>query len=889
MSVKQVLLGFVVVGCVCGANAGSVLYQNDFSRRTSVVKPGPWRELNYVTGARLAYSYATTRYMYTDDLPWAEPTVSQDGWIQGGPGADNSDGAGGWFPGSYVLTNLAEECPGDTARPFGAFVFDAMTHTWCRLLQPIGNSFTNGVVRYTVDMRPPKWWGAKHYGSWAPIFRFYPAFRRDLRCPEIGSASEEYPCSIGFTRTGQTASLDNVLVQGANRNIRHGGTPLEGGEVTPGAWYRCHVEIDIDSETCLMSMDELGTTVPEWTTEPVEADVLKMASAVAWKDRMTSERGPIAGLAFQVEGVNSLGSVTNMPSFTNIRVEWKAPGASAFECCYENDFVTRRMRTLQAVTEAFDYPAIAERTEENAALAYGYDGVWGTNELPSANSSYLVVQKPLYGGASPEPVGFDGWRRIYSQGWGMPTIANYDGDNKFRVTWPYSDANGVFGCFAQPLGETITSGKVRLLVDVRTPDKFWFTSNSGLYVSLGDSRHYASCGNGSLDTCVSIAGIGCGDATLCYPEWKTNGTWPNGKDSFACEQTHWYRIETIADLDAKTFDYNLYDLDGATPETPVFGQAGLAFAASGVRAEVAALSLCAYGPGRDEAGAMLFDNVTVWKNWDAAEETGERIYFNDFTVRRRPSVRVSENLGDAPNLMADEKDRWTIRGGEASRVKRVLGANDNPCVAMSEISSKAFALQDFGEVFTRGVLAFTADLRPPTVWNRGDDGREASVYLGGAKMAQGDLQGDKDAIWKSAAALFGFDGGGAPWDAANVSHEVRAYAMSGNATERFEFTVVPAHWYRFRAKLNPKTRTYSVNAYDMGADHPDLDAPDGTLVGTLKNLAFVDASVDDLSTVCLRAVGVRAEEPWRAEDGGMAFFDNLKAECRGDGCLIVVR
>ena len=79
MSVKQVLLGFVVVGCVCGANAGSVVYQNDFSRRTSIVKPGPWRELNYVTGARLAYSYATTRYMYTDDLPWACARKSRGG------------------------------------------------------------------------------------------------------------------------------------------------------------------------------------------------------------------------------------------------------------------------------------------------------------------------------------------------------------------------------------------------------------------------------------------------------------------------------------------------------------------------------------------------------------------------------------------------------------------------------------------------------------------------------------------------------------------------------------------------------------------------------------------------------------------------------------------
>ena len=44
MKTKQLILGAALAGAVCGLDAKTVIYSNDFSMRTSVVRsePGPW-------------------------------------------------------------------------------------------------------------------------------------------------------------------------------------------------------------------------------------------------------------------------------------------------------------------------------------------------------------------------------------------------------------------------------------------------------------------------------------------------------------------------------------------------------------------------------------------------------------------------------------------------------------------------------------------------------------------------------------------------------------------------------------------------------------------------------------------------------------------------------
>ena len=894
MSVKNLLLGlFLLAGCFV-SGAGTVVYQNDFSTRQSVVKPQPgaWRTYEYTLDARLGYNYSAPNYgeSFTENTPWSKPSEQQDGWVLGGSG-------NGYFPGTWVRTNSEAECPGDTTHRFGTFEFNAGDHTWNRVLQPIGNSFSNGVVRYMVDMRPPKWWGAAHGGEWVPLFRFYPAFRRDLRNPDFGGDAEENPCAIGFSRTAAgTGTMDNVLVEGAQKCFRTGTTPIyiSGSWVTPGNWYRCLVILDIDNKTVDTSMYDMGDRVPDFDAD-LGPCVLYQDGPEAWRWPIDETRGPIDGIAFQSEGINSYGVVTNMPCFTNIKVEWKAPGAEEFLSCYENDFTTCRKRTLAPMTESHDYPEIT--TAAGSTTVTAYQTAMAANAFPATDSREQLVPMQTFSGteeanAELQPVGFDNWRRISYKNWASATIADYDGDKKFRVTWPwgYGDTGEeVIGLFTQPLGEVITSGKVRLVADIRTPARFWYTSNSGLYVLLGDSRHYTSFGNyGSAVTYAALAGIGQDGNGHCYPEMKTGGGWTSASD-YGCKFSHWYRVELVADAANKTYTYRLYDIAGETPAL-VYENKDLASAAKEVQDNIAAFTLSSYGAGVEPGDEHLFDNVVVWKNWDEASGTGDEIYRNDFSSVRRRSAGVSERLGDAPNLTTAEKDCWTIRGGDSAGVLRALGDNDNPCVCFFALDKNPYVMQDFGTAVRYGSLTFSADIRPPNIWHATDFGREVSVYVGGQKMAQGNL-GYGRSVFSSAAMCFGFDGGGTDWDTGlSISRSVAPYVMSGSEARYFDPKFVdPTHWYRFVSKFDMKTKKVDVAIYDMGASHPDADAPLGTKIAEATGLDFVDGTVEELSTVCLYAVSGRQNKPWQREDEGCAFFDNLKAVHKPNGFTFIIR
>lgn len=892
MFVKRLLLGSFAVACCFGSGAGTVVYQNDFSMRRSIVKPqpGPWRTYEYSVDARLAHNYSSPNYgsVFFENLPWSDPSQQQDGWVHGGSGENN-------FPGAWVRTNSEEECPGDTTHRFGTFEFNAAIHTWNRVMQPIGNSFSNGVVRYTVDMRPPKWWGVANFGYWTPLFRFYPAFRRDLRNPDFGNATEENPCAIGFTRKSEgTGTADNVLVEGANKCFRTGSQPnqiyVSESLVTPGNWYRCFVELDIDNKTVDTSMYDMGDRVPDINAECGPC-VLYQDGPEAWRWPIDETRGPIDGIAFQTEGINSFGVITNMPCFTNIKVEWKAPGTEEFLCCYENDFTTCRKRTLVPMSESYDYPEITPVVETTTSAAYQI--AMAASEFPDTASDAALVPKQESGGGVLQPVGFDNWRRISFMNWAAATIADYDGDKKFRVTWPWGDdtSEQVIGLFTQPLGEPITSGKVRLVCDIRTPSNFWYTANSGLYVMLGDRKHYTSFGEvGSAVTYAAFAGIGQDGQGHCYPEMKTGGGW-SSDSSCGCAFSHWYRVELVAEVENRTYAYRLYDIEGATPDVPIYAISGLAFAATQAEPNIAAFTLSSYGAGKEPGNEHLYDNVVVWKNWDEATGAGEEIYRNDFSIRTRYSARASKQLADAPNLTLGEKDYWTIRGGDSAGVLRTLGKNDNPCASFCSSEKNPYAMQDFGGEFRRGKLTFSADIRPPNVWNRNVfSGREASVYVGGQKMAQGNL-GYGRSIYGSAAMCFGFDGGGMPYDEKGLCLYVAPYVMSGSATLYFDPKFVDAtHWYRFVSKFDIKAKKVDVVLYDMGTSHPEPDTPLGNKIAEATDLDFVDSTVEELSTACLHVIGGRESMPWwRCEDEGCAFIDNLKAEYEPNGLTVIIR
>ena len=127
---------------VCAtALAVPVIYQNDFASRSSegAVPYGGWRAVNYVAGHLLANTNYTAASQFVEsDL--------QDNWIK----ASNTCRNNAYVDddnGNYVA-RLGDDLNKGTSgsRTTGPFVI---------VRQRIGNTFTNGTVTLTFDMRPP--------------------------------------------------------------------------------------------------------------------------------------------------------------------------------------------------------------------------------------------------------------------------------------------------------------------------------------------------------------------------------------------------------------------------------------------------------------------------------------------------------------------------------------------------------------------------------------------------------------------------------------------------------------------------------------------------------------------------------------------------------------
>ena len=180
--------------------SADVMFVENFAQRLvdpSMTKrmANHWSSCEYVCGNGtinpLAYSYTYGKYRYSPELPYSDASQIQDGWIMGGIEGQN------WVPGFFATTNSPSELPGDTDLPFAALSIGGGANYYeSRVMQSIGNSFSNGTVRYTIDCRAPCRWYRKGDGV-APMIRFYPATRQMLACPDLTHGSGDSPCGFG--------------------------------------------------------------------------------------------------------------------------------------------------------------------------------------------------------------------------------------------------------------------------------------------------------------------------------------------------------------------------------------------------------------------------------------------------------------------------------------------------------------------------------------------------------------------------------------------------------------------------------------------------------------------------------------------------------------------
>lgn len=359
-------------------------------------------------------------------------------------------------------------CPGDTESPFLAFSINNSQYYTSRASQPIGNSFTNGVVEYWVDMRAPGKWGNT---SSMPYLRFIPIYRTYLQTPDnTVNPPVAYPAMLGpCNLTGSAATASTTRCFGGSQYNGDLGvvSAADGGYVSlrTGWWYRYRLVVDFESHYVYYSVWELGANVPTWDT-PAGENVMPQKRKYIYRPP-TAETGPLDGIGFAVGGINSGNPsvVTNMAAVTNIRVGWKAHDADAeFIPCYSNDFRTCWRRSLADATTASAYAAPAGAGASEFSSYYA-------NVNTTCPGSQVITGTTGHGA---QPVGVDGWRRISETGAAHPSVANSGGDgaNVLRVTKASGTASSAYwAVFGNSLGETITSGKVMFSVDVRTASR----------------------------------------------------------------------------------------------------------------------------------------------------------------------------------------------------------------------------------------------------------------------------------------------------------------------------------------------------------------------------------------------------------------------------------
>ncbi len=879
----------------------SPTFTEDFASRTNDAAAlrrasKHWTSCAYTLGSGtvnpLAYSYIYGTYRYSPALPYSNAGQIQDGWVMGGVQGLH------WVPGFFATTNAAAELPGDTGRPFAALSIGGGDSYWeSRVMQPIGNSFSNGTVRYTIDFRAPSRWYRKGNGV-APMMRFYPATRQMLSCPDMTQGNGDSPCGFGMNGSsigsaGYITDAYPLVIYGSGDST----SAIQGrdfGKAVALHWYRFSVDVNLDANTFSGTVGDLGDRVPDWGTAGTQVGT--WADLPFWRV-LTADTGPLEGLCIYNGGIFSSGNsvVTNMGCFKNISVAWKSPGATGFQPCYSNDFVVRRSCVVAPPNgESFARTASGAAWTTNSYTRYESFS-WN---VASTDARHIVNNAPgTSGGTLPGtdryPVGIDGWRRLNSASGGYATVVAGGGASGNLLRLDSETSGNKFVICAQTLGESITSGKVRFTAVGRTPNGWYWGALSALYVALGDSdlceatyttditQHYNGVvgfkgTTGSPQTCTPCVNILDNTAT------GQTGTALAGK-----WDSTWYKFALTADLDNNTMDCSIIKLKDnnilATEGDDVYSATGVPFLNN--LNDIGSFALMGYGMGKGWDGSIVFDAIEVWKDVGTAGET--RIYYNDFDRRERvvSTPQPDDDLADFAGLAAT--DGWWKNGGNF----KVGGLSGNAFASATANAAAGIntAVKSFACPPVR-TFSVRVDIRPPQKW-QWNGARDASFAVGGDSFARGHFSGSD--FLASAAIRLGFDdAGGANVNGTSQCRTLGIYAKgaAGKVTAS-GVAVDSTHWYRFAAVGNIAGRTYRFAVYDMGATQPGLTSePSAAPVATFSGLSFASAADAEVSSLALCVAGTDADSPWfGVEDPGCALFDNIVVDAQPSPFFLIIR
>ncbi|MBQ3096768.1 MAG: hypothetical protein IJC66_01330, partial [Kiritimatiellae bacterium] len=417
--------------------------------------------------------------------------------------------------------------------------------------------------------------------------------------------------------------------------------------------------------------------------------------------------------------------------------------------------------------------------------------------------------------------------------------------------------------------------------------------NNNMYNGSNTGNGYNSGVFARVGLTGETKGIDESGSAKRVPRYASSGVMNTATEG-AATSGKWFRFEILADLDAGTYDYTIYNVCPSS-ESPAFGAAatGVLFQKTGIQAYFSSTELtsiafsCYYGK-------VYFDNACVWhKPTGASAET--LVYSNNFTTRKLYAYDAQED-SLVGTLSKDPVgiDGWTRLYTAIDPFFLVGG--ENPALGFESVGGySTYAVHDIGGVWTSGRLTTRFDMRAPSAWSQSLNNSGTWIWLGGDLFREGNLHGGSssaDRFSKYAACGAGLSSGYS--SAASSTFAVYRGDCAGGGTWDYSGTATSGNWYRFVVKTNLATGKSEVTVYDMGTAAPGLDTsiPTGenAVVATFTDIPFrqTKRSLGGVSCIGIQAKEVKAASPLSATDYRV-LVDNFRISHQPFGTVVVFR
>lgn len=908
--------------------------------------------------------YGKHRYVYFSDFFNGELSssghASFDGWFHpnwrtGTASSTTSGYSNLWMHKAGI--NASDGANPTDPNPCFWFYYDTSTKRQGYVLQSLYNTFTNGQLKIQVDMRAPLCWNMDSGSGDSVVrhFMIFPVYEKFMHAEvwngELHSG-EVSPGKFGLRCGGSTSYNYRTYPQyydirelNGNTTVCQLGNNYSGSGETEGNcyWFRYEVTYDLDKGRFGGSVKSLDA---DWITG-LHSNATKVAQFLAlprptfdtgvsslksnsfsnkyWIGAETNaagtvtnlaniwqEKGGISGLGIFLGRLNTTSAINllggsgekqkNHVLVDNIRISWKAPSSANFDICYENDFKTRRYRTLSAPTSTTGtYVAKAEVKAERDTFV-GYEP---TSNIGNNNMVPTIKDDEAEAGEA----GVDGWRRHYFRNGNSKSgpvgilsstsEAPGEGGNIMAFGW-----NGSYTLISQDIGTSITSGKVTLQADIFLPGE-WTE-----YTYTADAnRAMFILGSKAMHTASTSAYPGCFAASFGYRKLRSGSS---GSYTYAWqpitgaygnatvltggtepEKNNWYRYIVTADLDVQTYDVtvnkmganSIYSATNAVPaDSLVFSATGLAF--DNDVTDIGSFAIYGYGYGNAVSATakghrVLVDNIKITQGATV-------LYSNDFTtrVRNQAVTRATGYLAYEYNH-DDGPDGWIRQDGlseaAAYAVATVRDDAGNKFVSLGqerECGETTRYGHSLGQLLKQKDFIFSVDIRPPLHFVRAVG--EASVTVGGRSLEQLQTLGfDDDKL-----LTFGFK---CTNTVATLPESLIDPGVLFIGEETPEVTVDNTHWYRFKVSSDVQNGTLGVKVYDLGTAHPTVSTTVDEPIAEVSGIEPNTPLANGLSAFYLTAKQVGHTFGETGVDPLQMLVDNIVTEKVPKGLVIVVR